>query len=347
MRKFTMLAALIALFLLSLPVLAQTPVVNVYSARHYGAMEATFAQFTEETGIQVRLSQGSVQSLLERLRAEGPNSPADVFFSIDAGGLDLAATEGLLQPIESEVLTAAIPEAMRDPEGRWFGLTQRFRTIMYNSETVDPAELSTYEQLADPMWAGRLCLRPATHIYTITLTASLIAELGEEAAEEVVRGWVANEPQYIDSDTRILETIAAGGCDVGLTNSYYLGRLKNENPDFPVELFWANQGEDERGVHRNISGAGVTAAAVNVDNAVALIEWLATTAQPAGDISLPAGNFEFPAAFPAEEASYGAVTIAPVLETFGSFTIDPLPLWEYGDQQEAAIALLERAGYGG
>lgn len=345
MRKFVFVAGLLAsLIILSIaPVFAQSQVVNVYSARHYGAMEATFAAFTAETGIQVRLSQGSVQSLLERLRAEGANTPADVFFSIDAGGLDLAAEEGLLQSIESDVLTAAIPEAMRDSENRWFGLSQRFRTIMYNPATVDPSELSTYEQLADPMWAGRLCLRPATHIYTISLVASLIAELGVDEAEAVVAGWVANEPQYIDSDTRILETVAAGGCDVALTNHYYLGRLLTENPDFGVALFWANQGEGERGVFRNISGAGVTTAAVNTDNAVALIEWLATTGQPAGDVSLPAGNYEYPAAFPVDET----VTLSPVLETFGSFTIDPLPLTEYGDNQPAALELLERVGYGG
>lgn len=343
-RLIAALAATTLLLVLTIaPALAQTEVVNVYSARHYGAMEAVFATFTAETGIQVRLSQGSAQAILERLRAEGSQTPADVYFTIDAGGLDLAAEEGLLQAVESEVLTTAIPEAMRDPENRWFGLSQRFRTIMYNPEMVDPSELSTYQQLADPMWQGRLCLRPATHIYTITLTADLIARLGAEEAEAVVRGWVANEPQYIDSDTRILETIAAGGCDVGLTNSYYLGRLRTENPDFPVEIFWANQGENEMGVHRNISGVGVTANAVNRDNAVLLLEWLATVAQPTSDYSLPAGNFEYPAAFPVDPE----ITIAPVLETFGTFTISSVPLWEYGDQQQAAIELLERAGYGG
>lgn len=336
-------AAALLLILTIAPAVAQTEVVNIYSARHYGAMETVFATFTEQTGIQVRLSQGSAQAILERLRAEGAQTIADVFFTVDAAGLDLAAEEGLLQPIESEVLTTAIPESMRDPENRWFGLSQRFRTIMYNPQTVDASELSTYQQLADPVWRGRLCLRPATHVYTISLTADLIARLGEAEAEAVVRGWVANEPQYIDSDTRILETIAAGGCDVGITNSYYLGRLRAQDPNFPVEIFWANQGEGEQGVHRNISGAGVTASAVNRDNAVRLLEWLATEAQPASEYSLPAGNFEYPAAFPVDPD----IAIAPVLETFGTFTISSLPLWEYGDRQQAAIELLERAGYGG
>lgn len=321
--------------------LKQTQVVNVYSARTYGAMEQAFVNFTEETGIEVRVSQGSVQSLIERLRAEGDQTPADVFFSIDAGTLDLAAEEGLLQPIESEILTTAVPEDLRDPDNHWFGISQRIRSIMYNSETVDVSELSTYEDLADEKWNGRLCLRPATHIYTISLTASLVAAYGEEEAQEIVQGWVNNNPQYIDSDTEILNTIAAGGCDVGLTNHYYLARLKSEDPEFPVEIFWANQGEDQRGVFRNVSGAGVTTSAVNFDNAVTLIEWLTTTGQASDATGIPGGNYEFPVAVDAE--------INEVIATFGDFTelvIDPMPLSEYGDYQSAAVTVLENAGYG-
>jgi len=310
-------------------------VVNVYSARHYGAMEGVLQRFTQETGIDVLLSQGSVQTLLQRLEAEGKQTPADVFMSIDAGGLVVAANKGLLQPIESAVLQRNIPEALRDPQNRWFGLTQRVRTIMYNPARVKPEELSTYAALADPKWKGRLCLRPATHIYTIALVASLIAERGEAGAEEIVKGWVANEPQYIDSDTRILETIEAGGCDVGLTNHYYLARKLNENPNFGVELFWANQAE--QGVHRNISGMGVTAAARNRANAIKLIEWLSDQGQAADSTGLPGGNFEFPAN---PNAPIGAI-----LQSFGEFKIDPIPLTAYGDFQEAAVKLLERAGY--
>jgi iron(III) transport system substrate-binding protein len=317
---------------------SSTEVVNIYSARHYGAMEGTFSRFTEETGIQVRLSQGSVQSLVQRLRAEGAQTPADVFFSIDAGGLDLVASEGLLQPIESAVLMENIPAELRDPDNLWFAFSQRVRTIMYNTQTVDPAELSTYEQLADPMWNGRLCLRPATHIYTISLVGSLVHALGEEAAEEVVRGWVANNPQYIDSDTEILNTIAAGGCDVGITNHYYLARLKTQNPDFPVSVFWANQGEGDRGAFRNVGGAGVTANALNRDNAIRLLEWLAVEGQAADNTGVAAGNYEYPVNPNAD--------ILPILETFGEFRIDPMPVNLYGDVQATALAVLERAGYG-
>lgn len=310
-------------------------VVNVYSARHYGAMEGVLQRFTEETGIEVRISQGSVQSLLQRLEAEGAQTPADVFMSIDAGGLVVAAEKGLLQSIDSPVLERNIPEDLRDPQNRWFGLSQRMRTIMYNPATVNPADLSTYAGLADPMWKGRLCLRPATHIYTIALVASMIAQLGEAETENIVSGWVANEPEYIDSDTRILETIEAGGCDVALTNHYYLGRKLSENPNFAVAIFWANQAE--QGVHRNISGMGVTAAARNTENAVHLIEWLSEQGQAADNSGLPGGNFEYPV--------NPAAPVNPIIQGFGEFKIDPISLTTYGEYQEAAVKLLERAGY--
>ncbi len=336
---FVLVILLVALSVGAAPMLAQdSGVVNVYSARHYGAMEATFTRFTEETGIQVRLSQGTVQSLLERLRAEGVQTPADAFFSIDAGTLDLAASEGLLQAVESDVLVKAIPEDLRHPDNLWFGVSQRMRVIAYNPAAVDLAELSTVEQLADPMWKDRLCLRPATHIYTISLTGSLIAAYGEEQAQAIVAGWVANNPQYIDSDTRIVETIEAGGCDVGLVNHYYIARKISENPDYPVKLFWPNQAEDQRGVFRNVSGIGVTAAALNRDNAVRLIEWMVTDGQAADSTGVPGGNYEYPV--------NPEAPVHPILEAFGPFVIDPLSLTEYGALQARAIAILEQAGYG-
>lgn len=337
--SFVLVILLVALSVGAAPMLAQdSGVVNVYSARHYGAMEATFTRFTEETGIQVRLSQGTVQSLLERLRAEGVQTPADAFFSIDAGTLDLAASEGLLQAVESDVLVKAVPQDLRHPDNLWFGVSQRMRVIAYNPAAVDPAELSTVEQLADPMWKDRLCLRPATHIYTISLTGSLIAVYGAEEAQAIIAGWVANNPQYIDSDTRIVETIEAGGCDVGLVNHYYIARKISENPDYPVKLFWPNQAEDQRGVFRNVSGIGVTAAALNRENAVRLIEWMVTDGQAADSTGVPGGNYEYPV--------NPEAPIHPILEAFGPFVIDPLPLTEYGALQARAIAILEQAGYG-
>jgi iron(III) transport system substrate-binding protein len=306
-------------------------VVNVYTARHYG-VEPVFAAFTEETGIEVRFSSGSDPALRERLTAEGRHTPADVYIAVDAGSLWLAAEEGLLQSVDSAELEGNIPAALRDPAGYWFGLTRRARTLFYHPDRVDAAELSTYEALVDPKWRGRLIMRPATHVYTQSLVASLIAAHGEARAEEIVRGWVANEPTLIDSDTRILEALAAGEGDVAIANHYYLGRLLNADPAFPVRIFWANQAD--RGVHVNLSGAGVTAYARNREAAIRFLEWLS---RPAGQRLFADGNFEYPA--------NPEVESHPLIAAFGEFTTDPLSITEYGRLQAAAVALLDRAGY--
>lgn len=309
---------------------ATRQVVNVYTGRHYG-IEPVFEAFTEATGIEVRFTIGSDPELRERLKAEGRNTPADVLMTADAGNLYLAAQDGLLAPVDSDVLEAAIPPSLRDPEGRWFGLSRRVRTIQYSTERVGRPDLSTYEDLADPRWRGRLCLRPATHPYTQSLVASLIAAHGEAEAARIVRGWVANEPVFIDSDEEILKTIAAGRCDVTIANHYYLARITSEEPGFPVAIFWANQGD--RGAHVNVSGAGVTTHAPNPRNAQELIEWLATDGQRA----FADANFEFPANPDVEPH--------PLLAAWGPFDADPIWVGEYGRLQPQAVALLDRAGY--
>ncbi len=315
-----------------------TPVVNLYSARHYGAVELVMDRFTRETGIEVRISQGSTQSIVERVRAEGDTTPADAVITIDGGSIDLLANEGFLAEIQSEVLNTAIPENLKDPSGRWFGLSQRVRTLVYNPASVSDDEIpESYADLADPRWRGRLALRPASHIYTIALVASIIANEGEQEAERIVRGWVANNPIYINSDTRILQTIEAGGADAGIANHYYLGRiLDNSDPDFPVQVQWANQ--NGSGVHRNVVAMGILKTAPNAENAKILLEWLATEGQGATDDTISGGNHEFPANPEAE--------IHPVIASFGPWQVDQLPLSEYGAYQAAALQLLERTGYG-
>jgi iron(III) transport system substrate-binding protein len=306
-------------------------VVNLYTSRHYG-VEPVFTEFTRVTGIEIRFTTGADAVLRERIRAEGRHTPADVYLAVDAGNLWLAARDGLLQPVNSRTLQQNIPAGLRDPGNRWFGLTQRVRTLMYHPERVRPEELSTYEALADPRWRGRLVMRPATHSYTQSLVASMIAAHGEARAEEIVRGWVANQPILIDSDTRILETLAAGRGDVAITNHYYLGRLLKTNPAFPVRVFWANQGE--RGAHVNISGAGVTTHAPNRENAIRLLEWLSG---PEGQRLFSHTNNEYPA--------NPAVAPDSIIAGFGAFRRDPLSMAEYGRLQEAAVRLLDRAGY--
>jgi len=306
-------------------------VINIYTSRHYG-VESVFNEFTNQTGIEIRFTTGSDAALRTRLQAEGRHTLADMYIAVDAGNLWLAAEDGLLAEINSQSLQANIPAHLRDADNRWFGLTKRVRTIMYHPDRVTPAELSTYEALTDPKWKGRLIMRNSTHSYTQSLVSSLLAAHGPTQAEEIVRGWVANEPTLIDSDTRILEALAAGQGDVALTNHYYLGRLLEGNPNFPIKIFWANQ--DDRGAHANISGAGITTHARNRANALKLLEWLSS---PVGQKLFADSNHEFPA--------NPEVAPHPIIAAFGTFETDPLHIGEFGRLQKDAVELLNRVGY--
>lgn len=304
--------------------------VRVYSGRHYDLEEA-FLRFAEATDVSVEFLFGGDAELRERLAIEGEETPADVYMTVDAANLALAAQEGLFLPIDSGELEEAVPPQLRDPEGRWFGLSMRVRTIMYHPDRVDPSQLSDYEQLADPRWKGRVCMRNSTNSYTQSLVASLIAHHGYEGAYQVVRGWVENEVEILNSDIRILEIIAAGGCDLGITNHYYLARLLADDPDFPVRPFWANQ--EGRGVHANISGAGVTAWADDREAAVGLLEWLATD----GQRTFVEGNYEYPV--------NRTVDPHPLIAQWGEFRIDMLNAAEYGALNREAVRVMDEAGY--
>jgi iron(III) transport system substrate-binding protein len=306
-------------------------VVVVYTARHYG-QEPVFEAFTKQTGIAMQSFDGSPSELFERLQAEGDKTPADVLISVDAGDLWNAAQAGLLAKIDSSELQANIPVHLHDAENRWFGLSVRARTIMYNTRKVKPEELSTYEALGDPKWKNRLCLRSSNHIYNQSLLATMIKRFREAKVEAIVRGWVANNPTLINSDTRILESIAAGECDVGITNSYYLGRLLAKEPNLPVAPFWANQ--QTTGTHVNISGAGVTAHAKHRANAIKLIEFLS---RPEAQQLLVNSNFEYPA--------NPQTPVHSVLAKWGPFKQDDINVAAAGELQPAAIKLADRAGY--
>lgn len=313
------------------PTSALAPEVVVYTARHYG-QEAAFEAFTRKTGIAVKLLAGQTGELFERLKAERERTPADVLITVDAGNLWNASRAGLLVKIDSPELLANIPAHLRDPEQRWFGLTVRARTIMYNTRRVQPAELSTYEALGDPKWKGRLCLRTSSYIYSQSMIATLIRRHGEPRAEEIVRGWVANRPTLINGDTKILEAIAAGQCDVGLANHYYLGRLVAKDAAFPVAPFWANQATT--GTHVNVSGAGVTVHAKNRSNAVKLLEFLSTpeAQQMFADLS-----FEYPA--------NPQASVNPIVARWGKFKQDDINIAAAGELQADAVKLADRAGY--
>lgn len=305
---------------------------TVYSGRHYG-IETAFEEFEEESGVNVEFLTGNDGELRERIAAEGDETEADVYLTVDAGNLWAAAEDGLFQPLDSQVLTDAIPAELRDAENRWFGLAVRTRTIVYNTDLIDEADVpTTYAALADPDWDGRICLRNSNNDYQQSLVASMIAADGEEATLEVLRGWEANAETYAN-DVAMLEEMAAGACEVGIANHYYLARLLAENPDAPIGLVWAEQ--DGRGVHVNISGGGITTYADNIELGQQFLEWLATDGQD----TLVADNHEYPA--------NPAVDPEPLIsERFGTdFVRDQLRAEELGSLNADAVRLMDEAGF--
>jgi iron(III) transport system substrate-binding protein len=312
---------------------AEAAEVVVYSARssQYGP-EAAFDAFTKKTGIQVKIFGGNSSELYERLKAEGDKTPADVLVTVDAGNLWNAARAGLLSRVDSPEIQANIPANLRDPENRWVGLTVRARTIMYNTKKVKPEELTTYEALGDPKWKGRLCLRTSSYIYNQSFVATMIKRHGEAKTEAIVRAWAANQPILINGDTKILEAIAAGQCDVGITNTYYLARILAKDPNFPVAPFFANQ--ETTGTHVNVSGAGVTAHAKNRASAIKLLEFLSS---PEAQQMFADGNFEYPA--------NPQASVNRILAKWGTFKQDDINVASAGELQAAATRLADRAGY--
>ena len=326
------LAALAALAASGPAQAAGEPLV-VYTARKYQLVEVLFQEYGKERGIDVKSVTDDGAPLIQRLTAEGAASPADVFVSVDAGDLWRATQAGLLQPVRSPALEAAIPAHLRDPDGNWFGLAVRARTIAYATARVKPSELSTYADLADPRWKGKLCLRSGKAVYNQSLVAMFINDIGEQATEKMVRGWIANlAAEPFSNDTLMLKAIAAGQCDVGITNSYYLGRLQHEQPGFPVQIFWADQAG--KGTHVNISGGGVTKHAKNRAEAIRFLEWLAT---PAIQQRFAAVNFEFPA--------NAGVEPLPEVKAWGPFKPNTVNVGLIGRTQPAAVMLIDRAGW--
>jgi len=314
-------------------------VVNVYTHRHYESDEQVFTRFTEATGIRVNVVTASADELITRLEAEGANSPADILITVDAGRLHRAKERSLLQPISSTVLETAVPANLRDPEGFWFGLTRRARVFVYAKDRVQRSEMSTYEDLADPKWRGRILTRSSDNVYSQSLMASVIAAVGPEAAEEWARGIVANfarPPQGGDRD-QILD-VAAGVADLAIVNTYYPGLLINSGSAAErqaaasISVFFPNQGEGDRGTHVNVSGAGVTAHAPNRSNAVRLLEFLVS--EEAQQL-VAEGNYEYPVR--------EGVAWAQTLREWGDFRQDPLNLARLGELNTQAVQAMDRA----
>lgn len=321
--------------LFSAGLLAKDDEVVVYSARNEQLIKPLFDQYEKATGVRIRFLTDKEGPLLARLKAEGANTPADLLLTVDAGNLWQAAQEGLLQSFDSAILKEAIPAHLRDPDNLWFGLSVRARTIVYNPNSVNPAELSTYAALAQPQWTKRLCLRTSNKVYNQSLVAMLIAEYGEVEAEKIVKGWVANlATSPFADDTSALKAVAAGQCDITLVNTYYLGRLLNEDANLPLKVFWPNQGAENSGTHVNISGGGITRFAKHPQAARQLLEWLASD--------------EAQAAFAGENLEYPAnprVAVSPLVASWGEFRQSPLNVAFAGAHQAAAVKLMDRAGY--
>ena len=313
--------------------------VNVYSHRHYEADRELFRRFTERTGIEVNVVTASADELITRLENEGEASPADVLITVDAGRLHRAKERGLLQAVTSEVLEEGVPDQLRDRDGTWWGLTRRARIIAYARGRVDPVELSTYMDLADEKWRGRLLVRSSSNVYNQSLLASILAHHGEDAAAgwagEIVRN-MAKAPSGGDTDQ--LKAVAAGLGDLAVVNTYYVARLADsEAPEdrrvaAEIGVFFPDQGG--HGAHVNVSGAGVTRHSRNRDQAIALLEFLVGEEAQA---MFASANHEYPVR--------PGVEWSPILESWGQFRADTLDLTVLGEQNEAAVRIFDRAGW--
>ncbi len=332
------LFAILLVFGSFLSLAAQATELTVYSARIEDLIKPVFDRYTAETGTKIRFITDKEGPLLQRLRAEGESSPADILITVDAGNLWQAAQLKVLQPVQSKVLEKNIPAHLRDAENYWFGLSIRARTIVYHSARIKPSELSSYEALASKSWKNRICLRTSKKVYNQSLVAMMLAELGGVRTEEVVKGWVANlAAAPFASDNEVLEAIASGRCDVGLVNSYYYGRMVRSNPDLPLKLYWPNQSPKKGeigGVHVNVSGVGVTTHSPNREEAVRFIEWLSSSKAQQLFAAL---NLEFPV--------NPEVEPDPLTAHWGSFKQDQINLSEAGKRQAEAVRLMDRARY--
>ncbi|OUS30309.1 Fe(3+) ABC transporter substrate-binding protein [Gammaproteobacteria bacterium 45_16_T64] len=333
------MGALVSALLLNSASLWAAPEVNLYSARKEALIKPLLDKFTEKTGVKVNLVTGKADALLTRLKSEGKNTPADVFLTSDAGRLHRAEEANVLQAIQSKELNASVPASYRDPEGYWYGLSLRARPILYVKNKVSPETLSTYEALATPEFKGKICIRSSSNIYNQSLVASMIAVDGEADTETWANGLVGNmarPPKGGDRDQ--IKAAAAGQCVIAVANTYYFGKMlaggdaAQKTAAEKLAVFWPNQ--KGRGTHVNISGAGVTAHAKNKDNAIKLIEFLASNDAQSWYAQV---NYEYPVR--------EGVKPSNVLAQWGSFKADNLNLSRLGDLNSKAVMVMDRAGW--
>lgn len=338
MRSSILTILVMALFTISC---SNQEEVNVYSARHYDTDQELYNEFTENTGIKVNLIEGGSDELIERVKSEGINSPADIIITVDAGRLWRAEEADILQPFESETLNERIPAEFRHPDNLWIGLSKRVRGIVANPEAVENYEELSYEDLANNRFEDRVCVRSSNNIYNQSLVASMVETIGAEATEEWAEGLVENfarSPQGGDRDQ--IRAVAAGVCDVAIVNHYYLAVMitgedeADQEAASKVEFVFPNQGEGSRGAHINISGAGILKNSPNEENAITFLEYLTT---PEAQQYFISGNNEYPINDEAE--------IADVLKEFGEFKSDAVNVSALGRNNPEAIQIMDRAGW--
>ncbi|ARE39664.1 Ferric iron ABC transporter, iron-binding protein [Rhodovulum sp. P5] len=331
----TALAAATATLLLAPAVSAD---VNIYSYRQPDLIKPVLEAFTDETGIRTNVAFLN-KGMVERLQAEGRRSPADIVLTTDISRLAELVAAGVTQPVDSGILTANIPAAFRAPDNQWFGVTTRARIVYAAKDRVDPAEITTYESLADPKWQGRICTRSGTHSYTLALVAAMIHHHGEEATKTWLEGLKSNlarRPQ--GNDRAQVKAIWAGECDISLGNTYYMGQMQAD----PEQQAWANAVNvlfpvfENGGTHVNVSGVAMTAAAPNRADALTFMEFLAS--EKAQEI-YASEVFEYPVA-PGTEPS-------ELVASWGSFTADDVNLMDLAGLRGAALRLVEEVDFDG
>ena len=329
MKKISLLLSLFIIFSCA----KDSSELTVYTSRQPQLIEPIVEQFTNETGIKVNLLSGNAQELIERIHIEGEDSPADIFMTVDAGVLWQAAERDILAKIDSEILNKNIPAHLRDSKNEWFGLSKRARTIVFSSDQFKDNDFSTYEDLADPKWKGKLCLRTSKKVYNRSLIASMIDAYGFDKSKEVVSGWVSNlATEVFSNDTNALKAVSSGQCGITIVNTYYLARLLDDPEYNNLSLFWANQ--SDRGVHVNISGAGVVKTSKNKKNAVLFLEYLSSN--KAQDFYASA-NKEYPVLIGAK--------IDESIENWGSFSEHTINVSKLGSLQKEAVFLAQEVGY--
>jgi iron(III) transport system substrate-binding protein len=328
---------------LSLLVTAQAEAqgeLNLYSSRHYDTDERLYTQFEEQTGIKINRIEDKADALIERMKAEGANSPADILLTVDAGRLWRADNAGLLQSVQSDVLDSRIPGWLRHPDGKWYGFSQRIRILFYDKNKVSPADIQTYASLADPKMKGMVCTRSSGNIYMLSLMAAMIEHKGVDGATEWAEGmWNNRARDPAGGDTDQLRGIASGECAVSVSNTYYFARaLRKDVKGLPADkmanIGWVFPNQETTGAHSNISGAGIATHAPNKENAIKFLEYLASDA---AQEYFSAGNDEYPAVM--------GEGLSPSVAQLGIFRSDTLNLAALGKNQAEAQRIYDRIGY--